>query len=119
REHAAGRGASAAGTVAGAVHPDLPGTVVRSGHAADHREQLPVNAYAWLPDFITRLRNAFVFVAEDVELSQVGDARMLELEHEDWGRAGQEAAAAGLRWAGGWGEQTDGEFLVNACLMHG
>lgn len=78
-----------------------------------------MNTYAWLPDFITRLRNAFVFVAEDVELSQVGDARMLELEHEDWGRAGQEAAAAGLRWAGGWGEQTDGEFLVNACLMHG
>lgn len=78
-----------------------------------------MNTYAWLPDFITRLRSAFVFVGEDVDLPRVGDACLLELEHEDWGRAGQEAAAAGLRWAGGWGEQSGEEFLIHACLMQG
>lgn len=78
-----------------------------------------MSAYAWLADFIARLKGAFVFVADGAEPQPVGDARLLELEYEDWGRAGQQAAAAGLRWAGGWGEQHGDELLINACLMRG
>ena len=78
-----------------------------------------MSAYDWLPDFITRLRGAFVAIADDVEPVRIGDARLLPLEPEDWGRAGQEAAALGLRWAGGWGEPWGDGFRINACLMRG
>lgn len=76
-----------------------------------------MNAYAWLPEFLERLKADNVLL-EDESVGAVAGTTMLLLEAEDWGRAAAQGQKYGLRWTGGWADETGDEIVVNACLVY-
>lgn len=77
-----------------------------------------MSAYIGFPELLERLKAEHVLVHEDTGIARMGDARVVELDAEDWGRAAAVTAKQGLRWAGGWADLIDVEIQVNACLVH-
>jgi len=76
-----------------------------------------VSAFDWLPELLERFKAEFVLAHEDVEVTTLGRARLLNLDAEDWGRAAGVAAKHDLRWAGGWADQRGEQLQINACLL--
>jgi len=77
-----------------------------------------VSRFDWLSEYLARLQDEHVLVRRG-SATRLAPAHALEIDAEDWGRAGQEAAAFGCRWAGLWADQHGDLFSVFCLLEYG
>ena len=70
-----------------------------------------MSGWEWLPEFLDGIAETVV------DAAVLSPARGLVLAADDWGYAGQVAAALGCRWAGLWGDPGNGDIAVYACLV--
>jgi len=75
------------------------------------------SVFNWLPAFLTDLSAGGVSVLADDNV-RLAPARLLEVPAVDWGRLAQIAAQSGLRWAGVWADEHNGNRRIAACLAH-
>ncbi len=74
-----------------------------------------MSRFDWLSEYLARLQDEHVLVRHGTA-TRLAPAHVLEIDAEDWGRAGQEANAFGCRWAGVWADQAGDEFAI-FCLL--
>ncbi len=75
-----------------------------------------MNRFDWLSEYLARLQDEHVLVRHG-SATRLAPAHLLEIDHEDWGRAAAQAADFGCRWAGVWADQIDAETLRLFCLL--
>jgi Ni,Fe-hydrogenase III large subunit len=76
-----------------------------------------VSRFDWMAEYLPRLEGERVVVRSG-SARTLAPAHWLNLDHEDWGRAAELAAAMGLRWAGLWGDHRGSSLVVHACLEY-
>ncbi len=74
-----------------------------------------MNRFDWLSEYLAKLQDEHVLVRHGSAVA-LPPAHTLEIDAEDWGRAAQEAQRFGCRWAGTWGDEQDGRFIIHCCL---
>lgn len=74
-----------------------------------------MSRFDWLSELLALLQDEHILVQSGNAL-KLAPAHLLEIDMEDWGRAGEAAANYGCRWAGVWADPRDDEIEVNACL---
>jgi len=74
-----------------------------------------VSRFEWLEEYRARLEAGGVPLQGDGG-TRLPPARVIQVEADDWGRAGRYSAAFGCRWAGVWAEQRGGRFGLY-CLL--
>jgi Ni,Fe-hydrogenase III large subunit/Ni,Fe-hydrogenase III component G len=74
-----------------------------------------MSRFDWLSEYLACLQDEHVLVRHG-SATRLAPAHVLEIDAEDWGQAGRQAAAFGCRWAGVWADQRDDEFSV-LCLL--
>jgi len=78
-----------------------------------------MSRFDWLSELLARMQDEHI-VMQGGNAWTLAPAHLLEIDFEDWGRAGQVAAAFGCRWAGVWADPRDDDIVVNACIeSHG
>lgn len=79
--------------------------------------------FEWLSEFLARLEDEHIFMRGpklQEKLQDLHPAHILRVDPEDWGRAAEQAAKAGLRWCAIWAEDLGEIFRINSCLeKHG
>ena len=76
-----------------------------------------MNRFDWLPAFMRRLREARVPVRQTQD-DRLPPAKVLDIDPEDWGRAGRQAANFGFRWAAVWADHLDETLAVFSLFEH-
>ena len=76
-----------------------------------------MNRFDWLSELLARFEDEHILVRRG-RARILRPAHLLEIDMEDWGKAGAECAAFGCRWAGMWGDQQGDDIVVNACLEY-
>ena len=71
--------------------------------------------FQWLPGFLSELSAAGTRVLND-DRQALAPACLLEVPSAEWGRVAQIAARAGLRWAGVWASERNGQQRITVCL---
>ncbi len=78
-----------------------------------------MSRFDWLSELLARMQDEHILM-QGGNAWTLAPAHLLEIDFEDWGRAGQVAAAFGCRWAGVWADPRDHDIVVNACIeSHG
>jgi Ni,Fe-hydrogenase III large subunit/Ni,Fe-hydrogenase III component G len=73
------------------------------------------SSFQWLPGFLSEFSSAGVRVLND-DRQHLAPAVLLEVPSAEWSRVAQIAARAGLRWAGVWASERQGQQRMNVCL---
>lgn len=73
--------------------------------------------FDWLSELLARFEDEHILVRHE-EARRLFPAHLLEIDVDDWGKAGSECAKSGCRWAGMWGDQQKDDIVVNACLEY-
>lgn len=76
-----------------------------------------MSRFDWLSEYLARLQDEHVLVRHGTA-TRLAPAHVLEIDAEDWGRAGQEASAFGCRWAGVWADQSGDDFAIFCVLEY-
>ncbi len=74
-----------------------------------------MSRFDWLSEYLARLQDEHVLVRHG-SAERLPPAHVLEIDPEDWGKAGEQAADFGCRWAGVWGDQRGDDCAV-FCLL--
>jgi len=75
-----------------------------------------MNRFDWLSEYLARLQDEHVLMRHGSAI-RLAPAHVLEIDHEDWGRAASQAVDFACRWAGVWADQIDPETLRLFCLL--
>jgi Ni,Fe-hydrogenase III large subunit len=76
-----------------------------------------MSRFAWLPEYLARLKDGHAMVRSSDAVS-LAPAHRLVLDAGDWGTAARVAAGLGYRWAGVWSDPREADVVVRACLEH-
>lgn len=76
-----------------------------------------MSGFSWLPGFIEQLEVKQVVLRLEGDPQTLTPAHRLVLDKEDWGKAASVAESFGLRHAGVWGDHTNDQLVIRACLM--
>ncbi|MGE0080517.1 MAG: NADH-quinone oxidoreductase subunit C [Thiohalomonadaceae bacterium] len=74
-----------------------------------------MSGFDWLSEYLARLEDEHVLVRSG-DARSLAPAHRLLLDAEDWGTAARVAAAFGCRYVAVWGDPTEEEVVVRACL---
>lgn len=77
-----------------------------------------MSRFDWLSEFLARCEDEHVLVRRG-SARQLAPAHLLDIDHEDWGRAAAVAHNQGCRWSAVWADQIDDTRLtINACFEY-
>lgn len=76
-----------------------------------------MSGFDWLSEYLARLEDEHVLVRSG-DARTLAPAHRLLLDVEDWGTAARVAAAFGCRYVAVWGDPSEEEVVVRACLAY-